>query len=222
MKIGILGTGQVAQGIAAKLSERGHQIKVGSRTGEHTKGKEWVENLENASLASYEKATRFGEMIFNCVAGVGVLDALKLAGKDNFENKILVDVSNPLDFSKGMPPSLFVGSDDSLAEQIQRALPSAKVVKVLNTLNVELMVNPSSLPGEHNLFMAGDNEDAKKEVCRLLTKDFGWPDKAILDLGDISAARGTEAAVLLWVRLWTKFQNHKFNFHIVVDPKTKR
>ena len=121
-----------------------------------------------------------------------------------------------------MPPSLFVCSDDSLAEQIQRFLASAKVVKVLNTMNVELMVNPSSLPGEHNVFMAGDSEDAKKDVRKLLTKEFGWPDQAILDLGDISAARGTEAAVLLWVRLWTKFQNYKFNFHIVVDPRMKK
>jgi hypothetical protein len=140
------------------------------------------------------------------------LPALQAAGAKNLSGKILIDVSNPLDFSKGMPPSLSVCNTDSVGEQLQRAFPDVKVVKALNTVNSALMINPAALPGEHDLFICGNGADAKTRVTEILRDWFGW--KSVLDLGDISAARATEAIILLWVRLYGKFQSPHFNWKI--------
>ena len=215
MNIGILGTGVVGETLATKLVQLGHSVKMGSREKTNNKAAAWVKgNGARASSGSFEDAASFGEIVFNCTHGVASLDALKSAGARNLKNKILVDVANALDFSKGMPPSLSICNTDSLAEQIQRAHPEAKVVKALNTVNAGLMVNPSSVNhGDHDLFICGNDEGAKKTVTDLLKKEFGW--KSVIDVGDITAARATEMLLPFWVRLMGKYQSPAFNFKIV-------
>lgn len=144
---------------------------------------------------------------------------MESAGAANLEGKTLVDISNPLDFSKGMPPSLFVGNTDSLGEQIQRAFPKAKVVKTLNTLNCGLMVHPKHLAGPHNIFMSGDDAGAKKETLSILTGAFGWAPDQVIDLGPLSTARGTEGILLLWAMLYGNLGHANFNFHVNIGPK---
>ncbi|MGA3110163.1 MAG: NADP oxidoreductase, partial [Candidatus Bathyarchaeia archaeon] len=151
-------------------------------------------------------------VIFNCTAGTASLAALTAAGASNLKGKVLIDVANPLDFSKGMPPTLSVCNNDSLGEQIQRTFPSVKVVKALNTMNCILMVEPTLVPGEHEVFVCGNDAQAKERVKEIL-KSFGW--KSIIDLGDITAARGTEMVLPLWLRLMGLFQSPKFNFKIM-------
>ena len=214
MKIGILGTGMVGKAIATKLVHLGHSVKMGSRTSNNEKAAEWVKaSGANASQGTFAEAAGYGEILFNCTSGLAALDALKLAGEKNMNGKILVDVSNPLDFSKGMPPSLSVCNTDSLGEQIQRAFPQVKVVKSLNTLNCNLMVNPALVPGSHDIFVSGNDAAAKAKVTEFLKRDFGW--KSVIDVGDITTARGTEMLLPLWVRLMGAFQSPMFNFKIV-------
>ncbi len=214
MKIGVLGTGMVGKSIATKLVQIGHSVKMGSRTSANEKATEWVKaSGPNASQGTFADAAAYGEILFNCTSGTASLDALKLAGAGNMNGKILIDVSNPLDFSKGMPPSLTICNTDSLGEQIQRAFPQVKVVKSLNTLNCNLMVNPALVPGSHDIFVSGNDPSAKARVVDILKSGFGW--KSIIDLGDITTARGTEMILPLWVRLMGVFQGPMFNFKIV-------
>lgn len=213
MKIGVLGTGMVGQAIAGKLVALGHEVTMGSRTADNPKATEWATGAgERASNGTYADAAAFGELVFNCTAGGGSLEALAAAGADNLRGKILVDVANPLDFSKGMPPTLFVSGDDSLGEQIQRAYPDTQVVKTLNTINCQVMVDPGKVPGDHVVFVSGNDAGAKSRVTSLLTEGFGW--KQVMDLGDITTARGTEAYLLLWLRMWGAIGNADFNIVI--------
>ena len=213
MNIGIIGTGIVGQTLGTKLVQLGHSVKMGSRSGGNEKTTAWAEAAgNNASVGTFADAANHGEIIFNCTSGMVSLDALHAAGEENLEGKILIDVSNPLDFSKGFPPTLSVCNDDSVGEQIQRAFPKAKVVKTLNTVNCQLMVNPALVPGEHDLFVSGNSTDAKVEVTRILKEWFGW--KNVIDLGDITTARGVEQLLPIWVRLMSLFKSAQFNFHI--------
>lgn len=216
MNIGILGTGMVGDAIGTKLIQLGHKVKMGSRAANNEKASAWVtKNGATASAGTFADATQFGEIIFNCTSGVGSLDALRAAGSKNLSEKILIDISNPLDFSKGMPPSLTVSNTDSLGEQIQRAFPDVKVVKTLNTLSNPLMVNPSLINnGDHTIFMSGNDADAKAKVLSLLVS-FGWKSENVIDLGDITTARGTEQLLPIWVRLYGKFQTPMFQFKVV-------
>jgi hypothetical protein len=203
----------VGSTIASKLVKLGHEVKMGSREAGNPKAVEWAKaNGAKASQGSFADAASFGELAFNCTLGVGALAAVEQAGAKALAGKILVDVSNPLDFSKGMPPSLFVCSTDSLGEQIQRALPETKVVKALNTTNAHLMVEPGQLKGEHEMFMCGNDAGAKGQVKEILTGWFGW--RNVIDLGDITGARAQEAFLLLWVRLYGALQTPTFNVHI--------
>jgi predicted dinucleotide-binding enzyme len=214
MKIAVLGSGVVGQTIGTKLVELGHDVKMGSRTATNAKAAEWAGKAgTRASHGTFADAAAFGELVFNCTGGMVSLDALRMAGAQNLAGKILIDISNPLDFSKGFPPTLSVCNDDSVGEQIQREFPDAKVVKTLNTVNAILMINPSILPGEHDLFMSGNDADAKAMVRKILTEWFGW--KIVIDLGDITTARGTEQLLPIWVRLMGLFKSPQFNFHIV-------
>ena len=214
MKIGVFGTGTVGSTIATKLAKLGHEVKMGSRTAGNAKAAEWVKATgAKASQGTFAEAAAFGELLFNCTSGVGALAALELAGKKNIGSKILVDVSNPLDFSKGMPPSLTVCNTDSLAEQIQRACPEAKVVKALNTMNANLMVDPSLVKGDHDVFVCGNDAGAKAQVTELLKGGFGW--KHVVDVGDLTAARGQEMFVMFWVRLFSAGGSPMFNVHVV-------
>jgi hypothetical protein len=203
----------VGSTIATKLVSLGHEVKMGSRDAANPKGKAWVDKVgRGASQGTFADAAAFGEIVFNCTNGMGSLDALKSAGDAAFRGKILVDVANPLDFSKGMPPTLFVGNSDSLGETIQRTFPEAKVVKALNTVNASVMVEPGRVRGDHDLFVAGNDAGAKAQVVRLLKEDFGW--KNVNDVGDITAARATEAYLHLWLRLYGALQTADFNVHV--------
>ena len=212
MKIGILGTGSVGATIGSKLTDLGHQVKMGSRTANNEKAAAWAKGAgPNASIGTFADAASFGALLFNCTKGEVSLDAIKAAGA-GVDGKVLIDVSNPLDFSKGMPPSLTVCNSDSMGEQLQRAFPKAKIVKTLNTLSAHVMVKPDMLPEETDLFVSGNDAQAKADVVALL-KTFGW--KRIRDLGDITTARGTEMWLPLWVRLMGSLKTPDFNVRIV-------
>jgi predicted dinucleotide-binding enzyme len=214
MKIAVFGTGMVGNAIATKLAQLGHDVKMGSRTADNAKAAAWVQaNGGKASQGTYADAAAFGELAFNCTAGAGSLAALEAAGKRNLAGKVLVDVSNPLDFSKGMPPSLTVANTDSLAEQLQRAFPETKIVKALNTMNANLMVNPALVAGDHDAFLCGNDAGAKGKVTEILKGWFGW--KTVHDLGDLTAARGQEMFVIFWVRLYGALQSPMFNVRVV-------
>lgn len=214
MKIGILGTGMVGSTIGTKLVKLGHEVKMGSRTADNMKGAEWVKaNGTKASQGTFEDTAAFGEILFNCTHGMASLDALRQAGAGNLKGKVLVDIANALDFSKGMPPSLAVCNTDSLGEQLQRAYPDTKIVKALNTVNCNLMVNPSLVKGDHDLFICGNDAQAKATVTDILKSWFGW--KSVIDLGDITSARATEMLLPIWVRLMGLYKSPNFNFRIM-------
>ena len=217
MQIAILGTGIVGSTIGTKLIQLGHKVRMGSRSATNEKAAEWVKaNGANASQGTFADAAAFGELAFNCTAGMGSLEALQPAAA-GLKGKILIDASNPLDFSKGMPPSLSVCNTDSLGEQIQRALPATKVVKALNTMNCMLMVNAARVGGgETSVFMCGNDAGAKETVAAMLKRDFGWKD--VVDLGDLTAARGLEMILPVWLRLWGAFKTPNFNFKMVREP----
>ena len=213
MKIAVFGTGMVGNAIATKLAKLGHEVKMGSRTPDNARAAAWVKaNGAKASQGTFAEAAAFSELAFNCTAGVGALPALEAAGEKNLAGKILVDVSNPLDFSKGMPPTLSVCNTDSIGEQIQRAFPDTKVVKALNTVNCNLMVDASLVKGEHDIFISGNDAGAKGQVTEILKGWFGW--KHVVDLGDITAARGVEMYVIFWVRIYGALGSPMFNIHV--------
>jgi hypothetical protein len=215
MRIGVLGTGVAGKTIATRLVGLGHEVMMGSRTPDNEQAAGWVASAgSGASQGTFGDAAAHGEVLFNCTAGAGSIEAINTARPEDLAGKTLVDISNPLDFSQGMPPSLLVSNTDSLAEQIQRAFPNARVVKSLNTMNCEVMVDPSKVPGEHDVFVCGNDEAAKGEVKQLL-ESFGWPSGRIVDLGDLSSARGTEMYLPLWLRLWGAVGTGHFNIKVV-------
>ena len=215
MNIGILGTGMVGEALGTKLVSLGHKVKMGSRSSTNEKAAAWVKkNGANASQGTFADVAKFGELILNCTKGEVALEALKSAGEENLKGKVLIDVSNPLDFSKGMPPTLTVCYTDSVGEQIQKNFPLVKVVKTFNTMNCLIMVNPRSLSGSHNIFLCGNDTGAKSKVRDLL-KSFAWKEEEILDLGDITASRGTEMVLPLWLRIMGALKSGSFNFNIV-------
>jgi len=211
MKIGVLGSGMVAQALSARLAELGHDVVIGTRDIEKLKG--WQSSNQRVKIGSFAETAAHGEMVFNATNGAASLQALAMAEPENLTGKILVDVSNPLDFSNGFPPSLTVCGTDSLAEQIQRALPHTKVVKTLNTVTARIMVYPQEVAGgDHHVFISANDTDAKAQVTDLL-RAFGWIN--IFDLGDLSTARGTEAYMLLWVRLFGAMNTGMINVKIM-------
>jgi 8-hydroxy-5-deazaflavin:NADPH oxidoreductase len=218
MKIAVLGTGMVGDSIGSRLIELGHEVKMGSRTATNEKAEAFVvKHTERASAGTFADAAAFAEIIINCTAGAGSIEALKMAGEANLNGKILIDIANPLDFSQGMPPSLIpaLSNTNSLGEEIQKTFPAAKVVKTLNTMWCGLMVNPAMINGgDHTNFIAGNDADAKLKVKALLN-EFGWKNENILDLGDISSARGTESVLPVWLRIWNATQNGAFNFKVI-------
>jgi len=217
MRIGVLGTGVVGQTLATKLVAVGHDVVMGSRDAANVKAAEWVASTSGAGRAgTFAEAAEHGEIVVNATLGEFSLTALELAGADNLAGKVLVDVANPLDFSHGMPPTLTVANTDSLGEQIQRAFPDARVVKALNTVTASVMVSPGDLASPTNLFVAGNNSDAKATTVDLLGS-FGWKVDRIVDLGDITAARGTESYLLLWVRIMQALGTSAFNVSIVSE-----
>jgi len=225
MRIAVLGTGTVGRTVAAKLAELGHEVKVGTREPQTTLARqgpdafgnppfaEWLQAHPTVALATLAEAAGDAELVVNATSGAGSIAALEAAGEENLAGKVLLDISNPLDASAGMPPSLSVCNIDSLGEQIQRRFPDTRVVKALNTMNAHLMVNPRQLAdGDHTSFVSGDDAEAKKTVTELLAA-FGHRD--VVDLGDISTARGSEMYLPLWLRLWNSLGTAAFNVKIV-------
>jgi hypothetical protein len=213
MRVGVFGSGMVGQAIGGKVAELGHAVMLGTR--DVSKLQDWLAGMSgDASAGTFAESAAYGEILFNATNGGGSLEALASAGEANLNGKILVDISNPLDFSHGMPPALTVCNTDSLGEQIQRAYPKVKVVKTLNTVTASLMVNPGQLAaGDHHVFVSGNDLAAKSRVTDLLTTWFGW--KHVIDLGDITTARGTEMYLPIWLRLWGALGTGLFNIKVV-------
>jgi predicted dinucleotide-binding enzyme len=229
MKIAIIGTGIVGKTIASKLVELNHDVMMGTRNvsdklastqtdnyGNPPFG-EWIKTNSKVKLGSFAEAAAFGELVVNATNGSNSLTALILAGTKNLAGKVLIDISNPLDFSNGMPPSLLPGlnNTNSLAEEIQRTFPDTMVIKTLNTMWCGLMVNPNLVGnGDHINFISGNNSEAKNKVIKLLNQ-FGWLDKNILDIGDITGARATESLLPIWLKVMGVTKNGAFNFKLV-------
>ncbi|GAB2922965.1 NADPH-dependent F420 reductase [Streptomyces heilongjiangensis] len=225
MRHAVLGTGVVGRTIAGKLSSLGHEVVVGTRDPQATLARtqpdgygnppyaRWQAEHPQVRLAAFADAAAQGEVVLNATEGLSSLRALESAGAANLAGKIVIDIANPLDFSRGMPPSLDPVNTDSLGEQIQRAFTEAKVVKTLNTMNARIMVDPARVPGAHTVFVSGDDAEAKGAVTDLL-RSFGWPADDIIDLGDITTARGAEMLLPIWLRLYGALGHADFNFHI--------
>lgn len=226
MRYAVLGTGVVGRTIAAKLASLGHQVVIGTRdpaatlarTEPDAMGNEpfasWHEAHPDLPLRSFAEAAAFGETVVNTTAGTATLDALNSAGSANLRGKVLIDVANPLDFSRGMPPFLNPANTDSLGEQVQRAFPDSRVVKTLNTMNHRIMVEPGRVAGgAHNVFVSGADAGAKTQVTELLVS-FGWPASSVIDLGGIETARGAEMLLPIWLRLLGALGHADFNFHV--------
>jgi predicted dinucleotide-binding enzyme len=219
MNIGVLGTGVVGETIASALTAKGHNVRMGSRSANNEKAAAWVKKSnDHATQGDFNDAATFGEIVFLCLNGEYALDAVRSIDGDNVMHKIVVDLTNPLDFSKGMPPRLIDGMSNStsLGEQIQEALPGAHVVKALNTVTANLMVNPKLVSnGDHNLFVCGNNADAKNKVKHFLVDAFGWKPDNLIDLGGIQSARTTEAYVPFWVSMMQALGSPMFNVKVV-------
>ncbi|HCB06009.1 MAG TPA: NADP oxidoreductase [Nocardioides bacterium] len=224
MKFAVLGTGTVGRAIGGRLDELGHDVTIGTRDPQATLARteadgmgnppyaEWAAQHNGIRLASFADASAAAEVVVNATSGEASLEVLGLAGGENLAGKVLIDIANPLDFSAGMPPTLLVKDTDSLGEQIQRAFPAVRVVKTLNTLTAGLMVRPDTLPEGSSVFVSGDDAEAKAVVSTLL-KEFGHTD--VIDLGDLSTARGTEMLLPVWLRLMGALGTPNFNFKIV-------
>jgi 8-hydroxy-5-deazaflavin:NADPH oxidoreductase len=216
MRIAVLGTGMVGQTLASRLVETGHDVVMGARDVANDKASAWVaRHTERAGHGTFAEAAAHGEVVINATGGSVSLAALRSAGAENLEGKTLVDVSNPMVPDSGFPPQLDPVNGDSLGERIQREFPGARVVKALNTMSCDVMVDPSVVPGGHDVFMAGSDPLAKDVVRRLL-RDFGWPDDSIRDLGDITASRGLEMYLIFWVGLRMTLGHNHFNVRVVV------
>ena len=216
-RYGVLGTGMVGRTIATKLVELGHEARMGSREAGGENASAWAaEAGERGSEGDFAAAAEFGEVVVNATAGVASLAALEQAGPANLAGKVLIDVANPLDTSRGMPPTLAYANETSLAEEIQTALPDARVVKALNTVNASVMVDPGQLAEPTDVFLSGNDEAAKAEVA-LMLEEFGWKADRIRDLGDISTARGPEMYLPLWLRLMGATGTPAFNIRVVGD-----
>lgn len=226
-KIAVFGTGIVGQVIAQRLHSLGYPIAIGTRNVKETLSRtakdaygnppfaEWLKSQNNAiNVTTFSEAAAPATVIMNCTQGQHSLDALNQAGAENLKGKIILDIANPLDFSNGMPPTLSPVNTDSLGEQIQRAFPESKVVKTLNTMNCTVMVDPSVIPGDHSVFLSGNDASAKDSVKSIL-QSFGWRERNMIDLGDITTARGTEQLLPIWIRLYGTLQTPMFNFNIV-------
>jgi 8-hydroxy-5-deazaflavin:NADPH oxidoreductase len=214
MRVSVIGSGMVGEAIADRLLELGHEVRMGSRTPEGPAAQWATRARERASAGDFAQAASFGELVVNATAGSRSLDALRQAGEHNLAGKVLVEVANPINTGGGPGPvTLTVANNVSLAEQIQREFPKARVVKALNTMNCKVMVNPEIVPGEHVVFLSGNEADAKQLVTQLLGS-FGRPESRIVDLGDVASARGTDAFLLLWLPLWRALGQGEFNIAI--------
>ncbi|MDH6110036.1 putative dinucleotide-binding enzyme [Kitasatospora sp. MAP12-15] len=212
MRYGVLGTGTVGQTLASKLVALGHDVTMGSRSKDNPSAAAWAEAAgPQGSAGTFADAAEFGERVLNATSGTVSLLALEAAGADRLGGKLLIDASNPLVFAADGQVSLEPVNTDSVGEQIQRRFPDARVVKALNTVSAPVMVDPRRVPGRHNLFVAGDDQRAKREVTELLGS-FGWPAADIIDLGGITAARGMEMLMPFWLGMMRHYGHADFNY----------
>lgn len=213
MKLGVLGTGNVGRTLAAAWAHCGHEVVVGSRTADNPDANAWAKEQHNTvHIDTFAGAAAHGRILVNATAGAASLEALATVAEHDLDGKVLVDVANPLDFSTGTL-RLTVCNDDSLAESIQRAHPQARVVKALNTVNVGVMVEPAKVPGDHHVFVAGDDRAAKNDAAGLV-RQLGWKPDQVLDLGGLSAARGLEMYLPLWLTLMQAGRSPDFNVEV--------
>ncbi|MEI6949149.1 NAD(P)-binding domain-containing protein [Paraflavisolibacter sp. H34] len=219
MKIGVLGTGVVGKSIASALVKQKHLVRLGSRSATNAKAEAWLqESGDYASIGDFDDAAAFGDLLFFCLNGEYALDVAGRLDRDSVHGKVIIDTTNPLDFTRGLPPRILegLGNGNSLGEELQRALPGSFVVKALNTVNHELMVDARLVnKGEHNLFICGNNAEAKNKVKHFLVDNFRWKADRLVDLGPIEASRVTEAFVPFWVSIWQHLGTPLFNFKIV-------
>jgi hypothetical protein len=202
----------VGRTLATKLVGLGYDVLMGSREAGNEKAGDWLASVDGrGATGTFAEAAAHGELLLNCTAGVASVEALAAAAAEDLDGKVLLDVANPLDFSRGMPPTLTIANDDSLGETLQRTFPQSRVVKSLNTVNAHVMTDPGRVPGEHVVYVCGNDETAKRQVEELL-RAFGW--RQIVDLGDITGARGTEGVLPLWIRLLGVLGTADFNFEI--------
>jgi 8-hydroxy-5-deazaflavin:NADPH oxidoreductase len=226
MKVGVIGGGSVGQTMAEGLAARGHDVRLGIRSvtpedlakdrGHAPRLSDWQART-GIAIVTMDRAAAHGEVVLNATQGAASLAALTLAGAGNLSGKVLVDIANPLDFAHGMPPFLMpaYAQGQSLGEAIQAAFPQARVVKAFNTVAAAVMVNPASIPGDHDLFIAGNDAAAKGTVSDL-ARGFGW--SSIVDLGGIAGARASEAILPLWITLWGVLGTPTFNLRAVRAP----
>jgi hypothetical protein len=219
MNIGVLGTGSVGETIASALISKGHSVMMGSRSSTGEKAAKWVKgHKKGASQGSFNEAAAFGEIVFICLNGEFAISAIRTIDDGMVDRKIVVDVTNPLDFSSGMPPTILegLGNSNSLGEEIQKELPHAFVVKALNTVNYKLMVDARKVnKGDHHLFLCGNDLQAKNQLKHFLVDQFHWKPDHLIDLGDITKSRAIEAILPFWVTVWQALGTPLFNFKIV-------
>lgn len=225
MKIAVLGTGKVGRILAVRLAGLGHDVVIGTRDPEITLARterdadrttyaEWQAEYPAVRLLSFPDAGAHGQVVLNATNGRNALAALDAVGAENLAGKVLLDLALPLDLSQGFPPEMTIANTDSLGERAQRAFPATRVVKSLTTVYCEVMVDPSRVPGQHSIFVAG-NDDAAKETVAGLLQQFGWPAESVLDLGDITGARGAEMYSRLFFELYNRFGTFDFNINVV-------
>jgi predicted dinucleotide-binding enzyme len=218
VKVGIVGSGDVGRSLADGLIEIGHEVKIGTRDITKKEVVEWVGKhrregkglSENASVGNFAEAASFADdVIILCTSWSGSSNAIKMAGPSNFAGKVVIDTTNPLDFSKGLPPRMAVGYTDSAAETNQRLMPEAKVIKAFNIVGNPHMVHPDFPGGPPTMFICGNDEESKKMVTEKILTPFGWE---TIDIGGLEGARLLEPLAMLWITYYfrTGTGNHAF------------
>lgn len=210
MKVGVLGTGDVGRALGCGFVSRGHDVMIGSRDPSSEKVRDWVAKQgKRASSGTFAEAAGYGELLVLATKWSGTENAIRLAGEENFRGKVLIDATNPLKIEPGKPPGLALGYTDSGGEQVQRWLPDARVVKAFNIVGNPHMVDPDFPGGPPDMFICGNDGDAKAKVTEILHA-FGWT--GVIDIGGMEGARELEPMCILWVKYGfaTGGWNHAF------------
>lgn len=210
MKVGILGSGIVAKQIAIGFLNSGNDVKLGTRDSQ--KLNEWLKSFPSATVGSFSEAASFGDIVVIATLWGGTENALRLSGLENFKNKTVIDITNPLDFSSGVPPKFSVTYGNSAGEQIQNWLKDSKVVKAFNTVSASIMINPKLEEGNPDLLIAGNDPDAKKLVTEI-ARSFGWQN--VIDMGDIKQAFWLETFAMLWIEFGFKYNHWTHAFKLL-------
>ena len=198
-RIGVLGSGTVGKVLAAGFASRGHDVMIGTRDPDKPELQEWLAGEGSGVKAGgFAQTAAHGNLLVLAVFGDAAEQAIAQAGPESFAGKVVIDTTNPLDFSRGFPPKLSISGEDSLGERVQRAIPQARVVKAFNTIGNPYYVDPSFSEGKPTMLIAGNDEAAKQTVADVL-HDFGWPEP--VDLGGIESSRELEAICIAWVKI---------------------